>query len=69
MMEAFSLLGKRAFFVTQGPGTIMFRLRCFVLVFFLTTWQVLQSIFVSFLFGEGSYLTPNLEELERMNGE
>lgn len=33
------------------------------------TWQVLQPIFVSFLFGEGSYLAPNLEELERMNGE
>lgn len=39
------------------------------LFFFLTTWQVLQPIFVSFLFGEGSYLAPNLEELERMNGE
>lgn len=25
-MVAFSLLGKRAFFVTQGPGTIMFLL-------------------------------------------
>lgn len=37
--------------------------------FFLTTWQVLLPIFVSFLFGEGSYLAPNLEELERINGE
>lgn len=76
-MAAFSLLGKRAFFVTQSPGTII---RCFSclscphrddLTFvsdwgFLTTWKVLQPIFVSFLFGEGSYLAPNFEELERM---
>lgn len=66
-MAALSLSGKRTFFVTQGPGTIIRCLSCpscshrdgltcdwgflFVLVF-LTTWQVLQPIFVSFLFGE-----------------
>lgn len=78
-MAAFSLLGKRAFSGTQSPGTII---RCFSCLscshrdnftfvsdwffFFLTTWQVLQSIFVSFLLGERNYLAPNLEELERM---
>lgn len=70
-MAAFSLLGKRASFVTQGPGTIIrcffcpscshrngltfdwgFLVLFFLWVFFLTTWQVLQPIFVSFLFGK-----------------